>query len=78
MAYVVVTTGLIYAVDEPYSDVVAAMDGPDIVELHASGAALTFRCANVLATSDEASALQPYFLPPGDPTNLGGVFAPAD
>ena len=60
-----VSTGLIYAVDEPYDDISAGMDGSDLLELHRNGVPTTFRVSAIIAASDDAEGMRPYYLAPG-------------
>lgn len=57
MTYVQMTNSAIYDVDESYVDVIAAMDGPDLVELHTDGEAFTVRAVNVVATATNLATL---------------------
>jgi hypothetical protein len=71
MAFVAVTTGLIYAVDETYAEIADLMNGPDVIELHVNGEPMSFRNPNIIASSDNPNAMQPYFLPPMGHEALG-------
>lgn len=70
MAFVMVSTGLIFQVTEEYAVVTEAMDGKDLMELHVSTSETTFRVSAVIGASADAEGLQPFYIPPEMPAGV--------